>query len=59
VTVYDYEPGAGPVVPVCPDENCTNTEDLWVQECAPGRTWAFSSSVCGHWGFIHKKSDDA
>lgn len=42
---------------VCPAEDCDNTEDLMVQECAPGHTWAFTSSVCGHWAFIYRKTD--
>lgn len=44
-----------PVLETCPQEECDNTEDLMVQECAPGRTWMFTSTACGHWGFIQRK----
>jgi hypothetical protein len=39
----------------CPTPGCTNTEDLMVQELARGYTWAFTSSVCGHWAFVYRK----
>lgn len=42
----------------CPATDCINTEDLYIQELAPGSTWAYSSSVCGHWAFIYRKGDD-
>jgi hypothetical protein len=50
----DYD-GVAPAFEQCPATGCENRADLLVQVCSPGRSWVFSSSVCGHWGFIHKK----
>jgi hypothetical protein len=54
VTTYDYEPGAGPVIPQCLWEGCDESDDLTVQEMAPGYTW---SMICGrgHWIMFGKK----
>lgn len=46
----------GPPFDVCPAEDCKNTEDLWLMECAPGYTWAYVNG-CGHWGFIYREPD--
>lgn len=48
-------PGSGPDLSACPAAGCEETEDLMVQECAPGRTWIFTGGVCGHVAFIAKK----
>lgn len=41
-----------PTYKECPVEGCTNTDDLDVMELAPGYTWFFSSTVCGHVAWI-------
>lgn len=48
---------AEPQLDVCPAEGCENTEDLVVQECAPGRTWMYTGG-CGHWAFIYRKTEN-
>lgn len=43
------EPAPGPPqYDECPVDGCENSEDLDVIECAPGYTWLFTSTVCGH-----------
>jgi hypothetical protein len=37
----------------CPATGCTNTEDLDVMELAPGYTWFYSSTVCGHVAWVY------
>lgn len=37
----------------CPVGECLNTEDLMVQECSPGYTWVFTSTVCGHVAWVY------
>lgn len=49
------EPGPEPDLTECPAPGCRNTEDLHVMECAPGYTWVFTSTVCGHVAFIYWK----
>lgn len=39
---------------VCPADDCESTDDLMVQECAPGWTWMYTGG-CGHWGFVSKE----
>lgn len=51
-------PVSGPDLPICPADDCEETDDLMVQECAPGHSWMFTCGR-GHWGFITKKSDES
>jgi hypothetical protein len=36
----------------CPADGCENTVDLDVMELAPGYIWFYSSTVCGHVGWV-------
>ena len=43
--------------PVCPADDCEETEDVTIMECAPGRTYMTIGGVCGHAVWLYRKSD--
>ena len=51
-------PDSGPDITICPAEGCESTEDLMIQECAPGHSWMYTGGACGHVAFIAKKHDE-
>jgi hypothetical protein len=58
ITALTSDPDTGiPAVTECLADGCRETQDLVVQECAPGRTWMFTGGVCGHWAFIYRAQD--
>jgi hypothetical protein len=42
---------------ICLAEDCRETKDVMIMECAPGETWCYSGGVCGHFGFIHRRPE--
>jgi hypothetical protein len=42
---------------VCPVDDCGETEDLVVQECAPGHAYLFTGGVCGHVVWVMRKTE--
>lgn len=43
--------------PKCPAEDCEETEDITIMECAPGHTYMTIGGVCGHVVLLHRKPD--
>jgi uncharacterized phage-associated protein len=43
--------------PVCPADECDETKDVTIMECAPGCTYMTVGGVCGHTVFLHRKPD--
>lgn len=41
----------------CPADECDETEDVMIMECAPGYTYMTTGGVCGHWVTLHRRPD--
>ncbi len=43
--------------PRCPADECDETEDVMIMECAPGYTYMVTGGVCGHVIWLHRETD--